>query len=184
MASLVGPVDFRMPPFLGGRASSIFTTYYVSPVVLISTTTSAVVANVLYYQPIYLPNFTIDRIGIDVTTGASGNCRLGLYTNSANMPSQLILDCGTVSTTSIATVEATIASTQLPSDWVWMAAVFDATPTIRVGTAALPYLLGSGSVSVPSRGLSVSSTYGTMASTAVAPTQFVAVSPMMFVRKT
>lgn len=177
----VGPIDYRSPPFLGAR--NAFTSYYVSPVILISTTTSAVVANILYYQPIYLPNFTIDRIGIDVTTGAAGNCRLGLYTSSAGMPSRLILDCGTVDTTGIATVEATIAATQLPSDWVWMASVFDATPTCRVGTAASPFLLGSGSMSVPSRGLTVSSTYGTMATTAVAPTQFAAVSPMMFVRK-
>lgn len=181
MAQLVGPVDFRNLPTLGVRSG--FTSYFSSPTVLISTTTSAVVANILYYQPIYLPNQTIDRIGIETTAGTAGNCRVGLYTNVDGMPGTLIIDGGAINTASSAVLEATISATTLPAAWVWMAAIFDATPTVRVGTGANNWLLGSGSTSVLSRGLSVSSTYGALSATAVAPTQYVSVSPMIFVRK-
>lgn len=180
--ALVGPIDYRRQPVLGIR--SAFTSYFISPTVLLSTTTSAVTANVVYFQPLFLPNAVIDRIGIEVTTGASGNCRIGLYNSADGMPSSLIVDGGAISTTSIAVVEATISATTLPATWVWMAAVFDATPTVRVGTAANPWILGSGSTSVPQRGISASFTYGSLPATATTPTAYAALPPMMFVRKT
>lgn len=179
--ALVGPIDFRRQPVLGVR--SVFAAYFTSPIILLSTTSSAVVANVVYYQPIFLPGSVVDRIGVEVTTGTAGNCRVGLYTSVNGVPSELIVGSGALSTLGTGIIEATIAATTLPNDWVWMAAVFDATPGMRAGAAANAWVIGAPSLSVPQRGLSASFTYGALGSTATAPTAYVAVSPIIAVRK-
>jgi hypothetical protein len=171
---------------LGIRSS--FTSYYTSPVILLSATTAAMIANILYAQPIRLPNSTIDRIGINVTTGAAGACRLGIYSNkdngtNAGMPDQLLVDCGTVDTTSIAFVEASFTALKLSSRFVWLVAVFNATPTCTIGTGANTALLGASSVTGASRGLLGTFTYGALPTTSPTITGFAAQPPVMYVRK-
>lgn len=178
----VGNVTFSNLP-IGTGIRSAFTSYYMSPVILPSSTAAAVLANRVYFQPIILANQVVDRIGIEVTTGAAGNCRLGLYTNSGGMPGSLILDCGTVDTTSIATVEASFTALTLPPAWVWMAAVFDATPTCRICSAVGCDILGASAVGTPSRSISASFTYGTLPSTATTPTAFTTQAAAVFLRK-
>src|SRR5690349_6184009 len=106
--------------------------YYLGATILPSTATTTISANVFYCQPIALVG-TINRIGIEITTGSAGAARLGLYTNSNSRPSSLILDAGTVDVTNIALVEATIADMPLRGEWLWMAVISNATPTLRSG---------------------------------------------------
>jgi hypothetical protein len=178
----VGNVTFTNLP-IGTGIRTAFTSYYMSPVILPSATAAAVLANRVYFQPIILANQVVDRIGIEVTTGAAGNCRLGLYTNAGGMPNALILDCGTVDTTSIATVEASFTALRLPPAWVWLAAVFDATPTCRIGSATAADILGTSAVGGVNRSISAAFTYGTLPSTATTPTAFTAQAAAVFLRK-
>lgn len=163
---------------------SAFTSYYCSEAVLQASTAGAVLADRIYYQPFNLPNDTVDRIGINVTTGAAGAARLGLYTaNSVGMPGTLIVDCGTVDTTSIAMVEASFTATRLPPNRVWAAITFNATPTCTIGSASGSHILGTSTPGTSFRAVTVTNTYGTFASTAVAPTAFVSQAPMILLRK-
>lgn len=77
-----------------------------------------------YYVPIYVPSATFDRISIGSGTAHSGSIptRLGIYANSsANKPSTLILDAGTVTVTAAGTnYEITINQT-LTNGWYWLA---------------------------------------------------------------
>jgi hypothetical protein len=167
---------------------SSFTSYYVSQVVNMTTTTGAVTANFMYMQPIRLGRVTVDRIGINVTTGAAGLCRLGIYANdgvgtNASQPGRLLLDCGTVDTTSIAFVEASFTAMMLPDEYVWMVAVFNAAPTVTIGGAGGTSVLGTSSTTLAFRGLLSAFTYGTLPTTAPSATGFTATCPVMFLRK-
>lgn len=180
----IGNVNYRDMPFDHPGVRTAFTSYYVSPIITPSATTSAVLADRVYYQPFFLPNISVDRIGIEVTTGAAGNCRLGIdLGDGAGMPSTLLLDAGTVDTTSIAVVEASFTALTLPPRVVWVAAVFDATPTCRTGTPVASHLMGTSAPGSAFRSISAAFTYGTLPSTATAPTTFTAQAPIIFLRK-
>lgn len=95
---------------------------------------TALTANRLYAIPFvasHRAGCALDRVAINVTTGSSGNVRLGIYTDSSGYPDALLLDCGTGSTTSTGVVSKTIAQALTPGGLYWLVAVFDATPTIR-----------------------------------------------------
>lgn len=143
------------------------TAYYFSPAISASSATSAMVADRLHYQPIVLPG-AVTRIGIEVTTGAAGTCRLGIYSNVNGLPGSLIVDAGDVDTTNIALVEATIAVT-LGTEWVWLAANFSSTPTVRVG-ALNNGVIGNNNPSTPVRGIYAALAYGALPATATTPT--------------
>lgn len=167
---------------------SAFTSYYVSQAILPSATAGTMSANFLYAQPIKLPGSTIDRIGINVTTGAAGLCRLGIYTNKDNgtdagMPDRLLVDCGTVDTTSIAFVEATFTALRLSNRFVWLVAVFNATPGCTIGSAANTALLGASTTTAASRGITGAFTFGALPTTAPTMTGFATQPPIMYVRK-
>lgn len=168
-------------PLVAGRpgAWNVQTSYYISDGLIPGANTTAVSANFLYYQPISVSGL-MTKIGIEVTTGAAGLCRLGLYTNNNGYPDRLILDAGTVDTTSIALVEATI-SQQLTGEWVWMAAVFNATPTVR-GCALGPSVLGGNLPSSGVRALIAPYTFGALPATAVATTNYTANAAAVWLR--
>lgn len=90
------------------------------------TTTATPAANLVYCQ--WLPldaNVTVDRIGVEVTTGtASTEVRLGIYAPDpvTGQPGPLILDAGTVATTATGAAEITV-SQALPTPGVWLAVV-------------------------------------------------------------
>lgn len=156
--------------------------YYLAASVTPSSAVATVATNSIYYQPISLVG-SLNRIGIEITTGAAGACRLGLYTNNAGVPGTLILDCGTVDTTSIAIVEATFAAQTLKGEWVWMASVFNATPTCRAGVAGgQSGIMGSSTPSAGIRSLLGSLTYGALPTTAPAVTFVSSVGPAVFLR--
>jgi hypothetical protein len=181
VTSATGVVATSLPTLHPGVRTG--TIYYTSQAIINSATTAAAAANALYYQPISLVG-SVNRIGIEVTTGAAGACRLGIYSNLLGLPDALILDAGTVDTTNIAIVEATITALPLDGKWVWLAAIFDAAPTCRTGSAASPSILGASTPSSTARGLVVARTYGALPAAAPAPTGFSSAGPAVFLRST
>lgn len=74
-----------------------------------------------YFIPYFVPvRRAFDRIGINVlTAGTSNAVRLGIYANAGGTPGVLLLDAGTVSSTTTGLKEATISLTLDPG-WYWM----------------------------------------------------------------
>lgn len=155
--------------------------YYMSAAVLPSTATAAIVANSLYYQPIAITG-TINRIGIEITGGSAGAARLGLYTNNNGIPGSLILDCGTVDTTSVALVEATIPDMVLRGEWMWMAVVSNATPTCRCGAVGSAMVAGSSTPSAGIRAYVGTLVYAALPAAAPAITSVSSVAPAIWLR--
>lgn len=90
-----------------------------------SSSTAAPGQNNAYY--VYIPiaeSCTLDRIGIEVTAGAaSSTVRLGLYAAGADgKPGTLLVDAGTVDTSTTGVKEATI-SQAVTAPGVWACAV-------------------------------------------------------------
>lgn len=166
--------------------SSVSTRYYFSPSVLPAATASAILADRAYYQPMLFPGMLIDRIGVEVTTGAAGLCRLGIYSNLNGAPDTLILDAGTVDTTNIAVVEATITALYLPAAWVWVCALFNATPTMRVGSGnSGGTLVGASSFQANPRGSIATLAFAALpAAASLVSYNPVTQAPMISVRKT
>jgi len=163
------------------------TVYYQSAVSTPSNATSAMTANVAYYQPFCLPGMVIDRIGIETTVG-SGNARLGIYSDLNGMPYQLILDAGILSVAGAAVNEISLATPlYLPQAWVWGCIIYSGTPTVRSGGAAInQFLLGVETVgATPSKALIGIQAYGPLP--AVADVSILVGSTsagLMFFRKT
>lgn len=155
--------------------------YYLSGAVLPSTAVGTISANSIYYQPIAITG-TVNRIGIEVTTGSAGAARLGLYTNNGGIPGTLILDCGTVDTTNVAIVEATIADTVLRGEWMWMAVVSNATPACRIGAVGAAMIAGSSTPSVGIRAYVGTLAYAALPTTAPAITSVSSVGPAIWLR--
>jgi hypothetical protein len=129
-------------------------------------TVGAVAANTLYAHPFNVPQaVTYTVVSIEVTTFATGNARLGVYANNAGVPGALILDAGAVST-GTANGEKTIAiSLARNPGKVWLAAVFDAAPSVRLMTSAsgLHWLgASSGTDTNIHMGVSVAFTYAAL----------------------
>lgn len=118
------PVHPAMHP--GYAANRYYSTpyYNIAPV--------SIGANVLYTALFYChATTTFTRIGLRVTTLAAGNCRLGIYkAGGSGIPGALVLDAGTFSTGTTGDKEITI-SQQLVPGLYFLAAVFDAAPTIN-----------------------------------------------------
>lgn len=156
--------------------------YYLASLLLPSSTTSTINFNTIYYQPIAISG-TINRIGIEVTAGSAGAARLGLYSNNNGIPGTLILDAGTVDVTSIAIVEATTADTILSGEWIWMAIVSNATPTLRAGGVGAAMILGATAPSASGiRGYGGALAYGALPAAAPAISGTSSVTPAIWLR--
>lgn len=124
----------RGPRMLSGR-------YYGAGQATPSTGVSTL--NLLQAVPIYVPHgVTVVSIACEVTTlAAASTIRLGIYGHNATTdgPGTLILDAGTVDSSTTGVKEITI-SQHLNPGWHWLAAVAQGgTPTIRtIGGASLP----------------------------------------------
>ncbi len=129
-------------------------------------TTLAVTIDILYACPIKIPyTVTLTAIGIEVTTGATGNVRIGMYTDVAGVPTARLFDSGAISTAAPAAFKsAAISQTIVPGNY-WIAGVFSATPTVRaVTTANSQHDLGSssGTDTAVHSGVSVAFTYAAL----------------------
>lgn len=121
----------------GLRASRYYGSFPAAAV-----TTFTLVANRLYYFPMFVPDATtFTRIGINVTTGAAGNARLGIYNNTNGVPSGApLLDAGVVDVSTTGEKEIVI-SQALPVGWHWLAVVSDVAPTLTAENLATAVLL-------------------------------------------
>lgn len=178
------PLQFP-PLFPHPGIRSVPTTYYTPATIQASTASAAVQANQIYYLPFNLPGEMIDRVAIETTGGIGGTARVGIYTNLKGLPDQLILDAGDFDTSSVAVAEATIAALTFPLGFVWAAAVFTGTPTMRQGAAAGSHILGVSSTGAAvARGIIVPFTYGALPQSAPLVSASIAISaPCIFVRK-
>lgn len=108
-------------------------------------TTAVATLNRLCYTPVEIATpITVDRIGISCTSLVNpSTVRLGIYASAANgYPGALILDAGTVDTSTTGVKEITI-SQAITARRFWLAAVAQTgTPTTRVATAGKMFGLG------------------------------------------
>jgi hypothetical protein len=99
---------------------------------------SAMTAHRLYYTPVFVPrDNTADRIAVWVTTGvALSVVRLGVYAADpdSGLPTSLILDAGTVDSSSNGAKEITIAEALDGGVWYWLASSSGHGPTVRMTT--------------------------------------------------
>lgn len=91
----------------------------------------AVTPDRLYAIPIYLPGDTITRIGLEITTAAaSTTIRLGIYErDSTNGAGALVLDAGTIDSSTTGGKEITISQTL--TGYYILAAICDGSASIR-----------------------------------------------------
>jgi hypothetical protein len=99
-------------------------------------TTSNYIQNRLYCYPLFIQEtITIDRLNVEVTSNqASTTWRIGIYTPDSNgVPSTLLLDAGTVATTSTGLKTITVSQT-LTAGLYYIAGVWQGgstSPTLR-----------------------------------------------------
>jgi hypothetical protein len=95
----------------------------------------AVAANRLYYTPIWVGEaLSVIRIGLEVGTGASSSLiRLGIYNWDLDddNPGALVVDGGTVDSSSSGDKEVTISVTLGPDKGYFLAVVSDSNPTLK-----------------------------------------------------
>ena len=108
---------------------------YYFPQFFISTGAAGTVsAGRLYAVPIDIPTpMTFTKIGINVTTGATGSPvagRLGIYKDHKGVPGALVVDAGQVDVTTIAAVEATISKTLFGR--YWLAVIFESATSLQI----------------------------------------------------
>ena len=112
-------LDAKTPPltYITGR-------YYKSPNINALTTQTTGTLNTTYYIPIYIrESRSFAKIG--VMTGASfvgsASIRLGIYNNSVNAPTTVLLDAGTVAPTAASTEYNITINQALTPGWYWLA---------------------------------------------------------------
>lgn len=144
---------------------------YYSTIHSRGTGTVVVSANRLYTTPFVVGETqTFDRIGVEVTTLSAGNVRLGIYNFENGIPTNLVLDCGEVSTSTTGNKIITINQT-LSAGVYAFAMVFSSTPTLRafgdINYAVLSHFYGFSSPTSGhlDTGNYASFTYGALPST-------------------
>ena len=173
----------EMTQFPIASSATYGTGYYFADNITPSSATVSAVAGRMYAQPFNRPGQTFDRIGVEVTAGAAGSCRLGMYADGGGAPGALIEDYGTVSTTSIAVVEYTLAAKTFPNKRVWLVALFEAAPDCRAGGATNANTIGAASTTTAPRGYIITQAYGALPGTAPAGTR-TSNCPAILIRKT
>jgi len=96
-----------------------------------SLTSAPIQANRLFAMPFPVPvTQKFDRIAVNITMGATGVCRLGIYAdNGRTYPGTLILNAGEINTGTNGGQQFTVSQT-LHAGIYWLACLFNATPSI------------------------------------------------------
>jgi len=146
------------------------------------------VANTLYTNFFVNPaSDTFTRIGVNVSSFAAGNVRLGIYNVANGIPTTLVLDAGTASTGSNGEKEITISQALAVGTYA-LCAVFDATPSVfrlNTSTAVFQPIYGQDTGFLTLSNFATSFTYGTLPSTHPTPTAVVGgnIIPAIWLRK-
>lgn len=94
---------------------------------------AAVTSGRLMVAPFFVSEeATFDRLGFVVTGSAAGNTRFGIYDFVDGLPTNLILDSGTIAVSGTGSIVATI-SQLLPAGVYGVASLFSATPQVVTG---------------------------------------------------
>lgn len=168
--------------------------YQAVPGIYPSTTGITVGNNILYAHPLVLPRpARVGGLVCNVTTGAVGAARMGLYATSGAKPSSLIAEASTISdTNSISTFNPTFSTPPTLSPGIyWIGIVFSGIPTLTrfggspnafggfswwIGTATAASLYGT--AVGRNGGYQVAHTYGALPATFGTPTDAIQ-SPLM-----
>ena len=156
-----GPTGVAYPQI---RTNQYYSHMWASPV---STSTTS--ANLMYAYPILVgETTTFTRIGTEITTGGAGGTvvRLGIYDSVDGVPTNLILDAGTIAADSVAEQEITI-SQQLTPGVYFLVHFSNGTPQVRVSqlSAKMAYFGSTAHNLAPTSGYTRSLTYTTLPST-------------------
>lgn len=158
--------------------------WYASTIQAAGSGNTAFSANTLYAYPIFISQkITAIAIGVNVTTLSAGNVRCGIYTDSAGVPSALLVDGGSISTGTTGFKSATISTVLIPG-WYWLAAVFSGTPsTSTVGVTSAQHWLGfsSGTDTTIKGGVSVSFNFAALPDPFTAGSTLIANAPRVMI---
>ncbi|GAI00828.1 unnamed protein product, partial [marine sediment metagenome] len=105
-----------------------------------TTFNQAILANRIYYMPIFIPErTTYDRIGIFVQAGdgAGGLCDLRIFNFEGGLPTSQVLSAGTVPTNGAGAQEIIINQT-LERGYYFLALRDDQAPTLTAQTNNMP----------------------------------------------
>lgn len=130
------------------RRAKMVTGRYYSPVGG-TPSTAATAINTAVALPYMVPAACLlDRIAVEVTTAAaSGTCRLGIYADDNGTPGALLLDAGTVDTSTTGAKEITI-SKRLDSGLVWLVATNQGAAATLRAVSGVQAPEGIGAISV------------------------------------
>jgi hypothetical protein len=181
-ASQVTEVSITAQRLMGRHAGFRIGGYYFSRVSQLSSAIGTVAANTLYAQPIGFGVQLIDTLALECTT-ATGNARMGLYAYNytTGLPGALIVDGGAVAL-SVAIKELTF--TQKVVGDCWIASIFDAGPTMRIGGSGSGGSdIGSADFQTVRKGIQVAQTYGALPDPFPAGAVVSSSAPLMAVKR-
>ena len=113
-------------PHPGYRSTNVYTRFMT-----VAGSNRAVVANQIYLVPIFIAlPVVMTGLQIFVGTVSAGSAEIGIYANGAGVPTTLIRDVGTVSTSGTGVKEVTGVNYSAAAGWYWFAVGFNATPSI------------------------------------------------------
>lgn len=144
--------------------------------------TMVAAADVLYACPIYVPNTCrLGHLFPEVTTGAAGNMRFGIYTDVAGIPATLLFDSGEVST-AVAGVKRAALGLTVPYGFYWTAVVFSATPTMRAQTTGTHWLgFAATTETNPNNGVTIAHIFAALPNPFGTPTALINTPPRVLV---
>lgn len=160
--------------------------YYTTP-----ASNSSVTANLstAFYIPIFVPTTTtFDRIGFRTSTTYSGTglVRLGVYSDSNGVPTNLVFDAGTVGTSVSNTLYQIIINQSLTAGVYWLVFIVQTLPTTsNYRSCAVSYIqIGAASTAGAGQaiGWSEGAAAGALAST-VSPSTLISNAPTVWLRK-
>lgn len=147
----VVPYMESIPAIMRGALSRVAGNYYGMLGSGQATSTATVAKDKIYAIPfLVLKEETFNGIAIYVNTGSEGNARLGIYADNGQKPEALVLDAGTVNT-STSGVKAIAINQALSPGLYWLVALFSSTPSVSVCAYHIS-LLGIGNVSLAHNG--------------------------------
>lgn len=114
------------------------TAYITAPASWIVNTTTPAANNVSLFPAYFRESFTATKIGVSITTGVSGNVRLGVYRSGTDGGfTTLVVDSGDIAVTTTAGLyEATISQRFTPGLY-YFAYTSNVAPTLRSYNASL-----------------------------------------------
>lgn len=142
MAIRVAPSNALRQTHVGQRGSMI----YNQETVLASSTALAVNSGRLFYAPVYLPGFQINRLMVEITVAGTAATKglIGFYTNVDALPGAKIATSPEFALDATGQITITLPSTvTLPDTYCWVAYQGASQTTFTIGSAARSALLGA-----------------------------------------